>query len=292
MLFSLSPFQERYYHRLSSDVSPEHEKALLHWVACDQPLPADCLECQLFKLADGLLSGRYSHPHTEQRSFAFSLCCYGKLTSYAAPLDPLAHPTPEHSPWQTGLKPAGFKALVGKGHAEFATMRQQDAEEFLGHFLTVLRRHNHRARGGAPGTRSINVGDSFTTDDHISGEGEPTDIFSFGLEQRLECLGCHRVRYRVDNMDVLSLGVPATEVAASEGATDGSKPTYAPVSLKLCLDLFLGQRGQETLEYQCEAGCGKTYAVRRTELATFPDVLVIHAKKFQLKNWVPTKLGT
>ena len=25
--------------------------------------------------------------------------------------------------------------------------------------------------------------------------------------------------------------------------------------------------------------------------ATFPSVLVIHAKKFQLVNWVPTKLG-
>lgn len=122
----------------------------------------------------------------------------------------------------------------------------------------------------------------------VTGEGEPTDIFSFGLEQRLECLGCHRVRYRIDNMDALSVGVPATEI--SEGG-DGSKPTYARVPLELCLDLFLGEMGQETLEYQCEAGCGKTHAVRRTQLATFPDVLVIHAKKFQLKNWVPTKLG-
>ena len=33
-------------------------------------------------------------------------------------------------------------------------MRQQDAEEFLGHLLTVLRRYNHQARSGAPGKRS------------------------------------------------------------------------------------------------------------------------------------------
>lgn len=125
----------------------------------------------------------------------------------------------------------------------------------------------------------------------VTGEGEPTEIFSFGLEQRLECLGCHRVRYRIDNSDVLSLGVPATEISEGEGAADVSNPTYAPVPLGLCLDLFLGQTGQETLEYQCEAGCGKTQAIRRTQFATFPDVLVIHAKKFQLKNWVPTKLG-
>jgi hypothetical protein len=31
--------------------------------------------------------------------------------------------------------------------------------------------------------------------------------------------------------------------------------------------------------------------VRQVQFATFPDVLVLHAKKFQLVNWVPTKLG-
>ena len=30
---------------------------------------------------------------------------------------------------------------------------------------------------------------------------------------------------------------------------------------------------------------------RRTRFATFPQVLVVHAKKFQLVNWVPAKLG-
>lgn len=32
-------------------------------------------------------------------------------------------------------------------------------------------------------------------------------------------------------------------------------------------------------------------ACRRTRLATFPRVLIVHAKKFQLVNWVPAKLG-
>ncbi|KIJ33228.1 hypothetical protein M422DRAFT_183498 [Sphaerobolus stellatus SS14] len=32
------------------------------------------------------------------------------------------------------------------------------------------------------------------------------------------------------------------------------------------------------------------FGCRRTLFATFPDVLVIHAKKFQLVNWVPAKL--
>lgn len=104
-------------------------------------------------------------------------------------------------------------------------------------------------------------------------------------------------------MDVLSLGVPAQELPADEhgsedrnktegGSTKGPETTrYASVTLMQCLNLLLGPAGQEALEYQCEGGCGKVSAVRQLHFATFPDVLVLHAKKFQLKNWVPTKLG-
>jgi ubiquitin carboxyl-terminal hydrolase 5/13 len=31
---------------------------------------------------------------------------------------------------------------------------------------------------------------------------------------------------------------------------------------------------------------------RQQKFASFPDIFVVHAKKFQLVNWVPTKLGT
>ena len=79
------------------------------------------------------------------------ICAQYLTRIYAAPTDALAHPTPEHTAWQVGLKPAGFKALVGKGHAEFATMRQQDAEEFFVHLLTVLRRFNHSNTRGLQG---------------------------------------------------------------------------------------------------------------------------------------------
>lgn len=130
----------------------------------------------------------------------------------------------------------------------------------------------------------------------------------------------------MDTMDVLSLGVPVHELAEGEadtgpgvleqelatvGALDEGGPIkkrYRSVSLEQCLNLFIGPSGQEALEYQCEGGCGKVDAVRyavcrrvhskaefwlirQMQLATFPDVLVLHAKKFQLVNWVPTKLG-
>lgn len=42
--------------------------------------------------------------------------------------------------------------------------------------------------------------------------------------------------------------------------------------------------------YQCTASFVLTDLSRSTKFSTFPDVLVIHAKKFQLVNWVPAKL--
>ena len=70
------------------------------------------------KIADRLLSGRYSHPTSHAQSTAERRAVV----------------------FQKGLRPIKFKALVGKGHAEFATMKQQDSEEFLAHLLEVLRR--------------------------------------------------------------------------------------------------------------------------------------------------------
>jgi ubiquitin carboxyl-terminal hydrolase 5/13 len=36
---------------------------------------------------------------------------------------------------------------------------------------------------------------------------------------------------------------------------------------------------------------GRDWAIKNARFASFPSVLVVHAKKFQLVNWVPTKLG-
>lgn len=58
------------------------------------------------KLADGLLSGRYSVP-----------------------------PKSEEEEDQPGIPPRMLKSLVCKDHPEFSTMRQQDADEFFQYML-------------------------------------------------------------------------------------------------------------------------------------------------------------
>jgi uncharacterized UBP type Zn finger protein len=83
-----------------------------HSEVCTVSLPADCVECQMHKVADGSLSGRYSH-----------LAPFSSVAPTT--IDLLRHPSP------TGNQATGFKALTGKGHhEEFSAMKQQDSEEF------------------------------------------------------------------------------------------------------------------------------------------------------------------
>ena len=173
----------------------------------------------MLKLSDGLLTGRYSRPRrTDADTTLRNPLAGAAATSGTTPL-PV---------FQEGVRPITFKALVGRGHAEFATMRQQDAEEFFSHLLTSLRRYAHA--GGGNGNAKT--------------EPEPTETFGFGLEQRLECTSCAGVRYRVDAHDVLSVPVPARE----KGRDAEGKVVYEDVALTECIDTVMGAEG---LEYKC-----------------------------------------
>jgi ubiquitin carboxyl-terminal hydrolase 5/13 len=176
VLVTLPPFQQRYAAPLAAQ----------HWTGCTELLPASCIECQMLKVADGLLSGRYSRPRRTDAD-----------TTLQNSLASAAGTTPQPV-FQEGVRPITFKALIGRGHAEFATMRQQDAEEFFTHLLTSLRRYAHAH------PRSVGGGNE-------DARPEPTETFAFALEQRLQCTSCAGVRYRVDTHDVLSVPVQARE---------------------------------------------------------------------------------
>ncbi|KAI0075716.1 ubiquitinyl hydrolase [Panus rudis PR-1116 ss-1] len=249
-VFSLPAFQNRYVSAAAQE----------HWATCPETLPADCLDCQLYKIADGLLSGRYSHPRPiDSASQASSPPPQAQPDPKST--NPLAHDSPTPV-FQEGIRPSMFKALIGKGHEEFSTMRQQDSEEFFTHFLSTLRKQLKRTGNRNP---------------------DPTEVFKFGMEQRLQCGDCKKVRYRVDEMDVASVPVPKRE----KGTDEEGKTLFEDVSLKECLDILTGA---EALEYTCPACQKQVIATKQSKFATFPDVLVIHAKKFQLVNWVPSKL--
>ncbi|KAI1800119.1 ubiquitinyl hydrolase [Daldinia bambusicola] len=223
-LFDLPAFKERYY-------LPETDLPIV-------PDPAQDLETQLRKLGDGLLSGRYSKPDS----------------------DVIASENSPEIPHQKGLAPSMLKHLIGRGHAEFSTMRQQDAFELLQHLVKLITRSQHQAP-----------------------LKDPTQPFRFVLEQRLQCLKCKKVRYSSNEQDGIFIDVPLVKLPAVEGEGD----RYKPVTLKQCLDNFTGT---ELVELTC-ASCGsKDGFTKRSLFKTFPTTLVVNARKMTIDNWVPRKV--
>lgn len=43
-----------------------------------------------------------------------------------------------------------FKSVVGRGHQEFSSSRQQDAQEFYLHVMTLIDRHHHNVAHSNP----------------------------------------------------------------------------------------------------------------------------------------------
>ncbi|KAJ6033028.1 hypothetical protein N7499_009298 [Penicillium canescens] len=221
-IFSVAGFCERYYQ-------PSEEPPLCQ-------APAQDLETQLRKLADGILSGRYSRPDSRLLS---------------SPDAEAAH--------QKGLAPTMFKYLVGQGHEEFATMRQQDAFEFLLHLFKLISLSKH------------------------SGGRNPVQQFRFLVEQRLQCLHCKKVRYRVDEQDNISVAVPARRTTTS----DETGSQYESITLSECLDIFTSG---EVVELTCPACASQGGFMKRSTFKTLPYELAVNARRFELVNWVPTKL--
>eukprot|EP00753_Platysulcus_tardus_P012821 PLAT3552.2.p1 GENE.PLAT3552.2~~PLAT3552.2.p1 ORF type:complete len:677 (-),score=325.93 PLAT3552.2:156-2186(-) len=206
--------------------------------------PSSCFHCQAAKLADGVLSGRYSVEDAEERLPA----------------------------------PSTFKALVGDGHPDFAGSKQQDAEEYLHHLVKVIERAERSAAGRGDG-----------------GSGDPTNALKFSIERRIQCPRCSRVGYSTEDRLDLSLAVPLTPRALTEEeAKDAEKAKDAdvkgePVSLDDCLATFLTEDLAKT---RCTA-CDEVLDFNsRLRIATFPDTLVLHMRRFGFfgDGWVPKKL--
>ncbi|KAF4819058.1 Ubiquitin carboxyl-terminal hydrolase 14 [Colletotrichum tropicale] len=226
-LFDTPAFKNRYF-------LPARDLPVVHD-------PAEDLETQLRKMADGLISGRYSRPDSD-----------------AVPSDQ----SPD-LPTQKGLAPAMLKHLIGRGHAEFSTMRQQDAFELLQHIFKLI-------------TRSP----------HPPDLGDPTQPFRFVLEQRLQCLGCKKVRYSTNEQDNIFIDVPLEKLPAEECA-EAKADAYKPVTLRECLDNFTAA---EVVELTCSACGSKDGYTKRSLFKTLPENLVVNARKMAVINWVPVKI--
>uniref|UniRef100_A0AAR2LI73 Ubiquitin carboxyl-terminal hydrolase n=1 Tax=Pygocentrus nattereri TaxID=42514 RepID=A0AAR2LI73_PYGNA len=190
-----------------------------------------------------------------------------------SPLDP----TQDFST-QIGISPKMFKALVSKGHPEFSSNRQQDAHEFFLHVISVVQRNS-------------------------AGSENPSDVFRFIVEERVQCCQSQKVRYtqRVDYL--MQLPVPmeaatnreeliayeAKRKDAEENMRAPPEPVRARVPFTACLQAFT--EPENVPDFWSSALQAKSAGVKTSRFGSFPDYMVVQLKKFTFGvDWVPKKL--
>lgn len=240
VLFSVPDFQNKYASNFETliDEAPND--------------PSQDFKTQVAKLGHGLLSGEYSKP-------------------VADPTEENGAPEPRGD--QIGIAPQMFKALVGRGHPEFSTNRQQDAQEFLLHFINMVERN---CRSGS----------------------NPSEAFRFLVEERIVCQQSQKAKYtqRVDY--IVQLPVPMDQATNTEELQEAerqreqgdSAPTVrAKIPFSACMAAL--SEPEILTDFWSSAVQAKTTATKTTRFASFPDHLVIQIKKFTFGlDWVPKKL--
>ncbi|XP_067009453.2 ubiquitin carboxyl-terminal hydrolase 5 [Anabrus simplex] len=215
--------------------------------------PAIDFNVQMAKLGVGLLSGKYSKPPPN---------------------------TDNAEDEQIGISPHMFKHLISKGHPEFSTKRQQDAQEFFMHLINTLERHSRHQQN-------------------------PSECFKFSVEDRFQCGTSNKVQYKYRAEYSLPLAIPleaainkeevlAFEARRAEAESRGqrwdpSELVRPRIKLSSCLEAF--SQPEIITGFYSTAVNQKTTARKTTRLSSFPDYLLIHLKKFTLReDWVPIKL--
>ena len=82
----------------------------------------------------------------------------------------------------SGISPGMFKILVGRGHPDFSTKRQQDAQEFFLHIVNLLERNSKN-------------------------QNNPSDAFKFKVEERVQCCSTKKVKYSHRSDMILALNI-------------------------------------------------------------------------------------
>uniref|UniRef100_A0A3Q3BI96 Ubiquitin carboxyl-terminal hydrolase n=1 Tax=Kryptolebias marmoratus TaxID=37003 RepID=A0A3Q3BI96_KRYMA len=184
----------------------------------------------------------------------------------------------EHKHQQRGISPRMFKSLVSRGHPEFSSNRQQDAHEFLLHLINLVERNS-------------------------AGSENPSDVFRFLVEERVQCCQTRLVRYtqRVDyciqlptpieaatNREEL-LAYEAKRKEAEENMQAPPEPVRARIPFTACLQAFT--EPENVPDFWSSALQAKSAGVKTSRFASFPEYMVVQIKKFTFGvDWVPKKL--
>lgn len=240
VLFTVPDFQDKYVSNIDKIIEESPSD------------PSQDFKTQVAKLGYGLLSGEYSKPAPD-------------------PGDENGASEPRGD--QIGIAPRMFKALVGRGHPEFSTNRQQDAQEFLLHFINMVERN---CRSGP----------------------NPSEAFRFLVEEKIVCEQSQKAKYtqRVDY--IVQLPVPMDQATNTEELQeaerrremgDTSVLVRAQIPFTSCMAALT--EPEVLTDFWSSAVQSKTTATKTMRFASFPDYLVIQIKKFTFGlDWVPKKL--
>lgn len=240
VLFTVPDFQSKYVSNIDKIIEEAPSD------------PSQDFKTQVAKLGYGLLSGDYSKP---------------------APDTSDENGASEPRGDQIGIAPQMFKALVGRGHPEFSTNRQQDAQEFLLHFINMVERN---CRSGP----------------------NPSEAFRFLVEERIVCEQSQKAKYtqRVDY--IVQLPVPMDQATNTEELQEAERQremgdTMSTVRAQIPFTACMAALTEPEVltDFWSSAVQAKTTATKTMRFASFPDYLVIQIKKFTFGlDWVPKKL--
>ncbi|KAF8368018.1 usp-5 [Pristionchus pacificus] len=150
-----------------------------------------------------------------------------------------------------GVKPTQFRKVVGKGHIEFSTCRQQDAEEYLRHLIDKISTHVPIAYGDA------------------------NAALRFKQQVRLVDESSGHVRYTEKEEFVLALPIPKTSLIPVD-----QEALRFSVPLTHCISAAFSE---ESIEGFTSPITGETRGARSCiSMATFPDYLMIQVQRFQM----------
>lgn len=194
------------------------------------------------------------------------------------------------------IAPRMFKHLVGKGHVEFSSGRQQDVSEYFLYLLEQLAQ-----------SERINL-----TRYSIGMEGEAVrytpSIFDFYTEQRFQCEETNQVRYMKKGdqtlLNILDLRVPleaATSIPISETeknepeskkartGNEGKNDEDQFIPFETCLQTFFSP---DTVEMMNPVLGRKTLFTKTTKFQTFPRYLMVKiARYYAGADWIQRKIS-
>lgn len=117
-----------------------------------------------------------------------------------------------------------FKALVGWGHPEFSTNRQQDAQEYLLHFINMVEVKRWSCPPPPQLQQDLSLSLFSLPQRNCRSGTNPSEAFRFLVEEKIVCQQSQKAKYtqRVDY--IIQLPVPmdqATNAGSGLGATRG-----------------------------------------------------------------------